>query len=481
MNTLERNPIADKENDALLWQVLDRYYFEPFRHKEICNEGSTRKTLELFIRGECPSHCTYCYLNRFGDKLYPRECQDEETILNNIDKILEFYVRQKFVCSIEMFSGECIVEGLMPKIWDKMYNCFSKLDMEYRPNSILHPENCDFVEYPEMIDMVQEYIDKFGRLGIRMGFSASVDGKYMDDNRTRVRSKDFYPNLFNFLMKNDYGCHPMVAAHGIEKWIQNYDWWKSDEVPPHISDRLMMLEVRNDDWTKEKIQQYIKFINHVADYEYKNIHHCDNESFMERVFCFDKYPRKGYDNIVLPYRAENRYPGLSCSGQSAMTLRVGDLGIALCHRTSYDKFMGGFFTLGEDGYINGVRAHNVPAYISMLAWDQSCAPYCTDCSFNQTCIGPCLGANYEATNSPFMIHPGVCNLMKAKTTFLVMKYLEMGLFDLGKQKHPDSESWSYWDRMISKFEKGMDGFEERISDRIGNWRVRAEGGNFPEV
>ena len=38
MNTLERNPIADKENDALLWQVLNRYYFEPFRHKEICNE-----------------------------------------------------------------------------------------------------------------------------------------------------------------------------------------------------------------------------------------------------------------------------------------------------------------------------------------------------------------------------------------------------------------------------------------------------------
>ena len=80
-----------------------------------------------------------------------------------------------------------------------------------------------------------------------------------------------------------------------------------------------------------------------------------------------------------------------------------------------------------------------------------------------------------------MIHPGVCDLMKAKTTFLVMKYLEMGLFDLGKQKHPNNETWLYWDKLINKFKRGMDGFEERISDRISNWRVRAEGGNFPEV
>lgn len=481
MNTLEKNPIANRENDDLLWQVLDRYYFQTFRDKSKTNEGGTRRTLELFIRGECPSHCTYCYLNRFGKQLYPSDCQDEKTILRNIDRILDFYVRQKFVCTIEMFSGECIIDGLMPKIWDKMYDCFSKVDMEYRPHAILHPENCDFAEYPELIQMVQGYIDKFRGLGIRLCFSASVDGKFLDSNRTRVRSREFYPNLFKFLTDNKFGCHPMVAAAGIEKWIENYDWWKSDEVPKTLSDRLMMLEVRNDDWTEDKIQQYLKFINHVVNYEFEHAHGGDLESFSERVFCFDKYPRKGYDNIVLPYRTPTKYGGLSCSGQSALTVRVGDLAIPFCHRTSYEKFLGGYFTLDDDGMINGVRAHNAPAYIAMLAWDQSCAPYCTDCEFNQTCIGPCLGANYEATNTPFMIHPGVCNLMKAKTTFLIMKYLEMGVFDIAKQKHPDQELWGYFDRLTKKFCNGMDDFEERISDRINDWRPRAEGGNFPAV
>ena len=68
---------------------------------------------------------------------------------------------------------------------------------------------------------------------------------------------EFYDKVFSFAKHYGYGFHPMVAAASIEKWIDNYKWWikmlKKYDLP---MDYLMMLEVRNDDWTDEKIKEF---------------------------------------------------------------------------------------------------------------------------------------------------------------------------------------------------------------------------------
>lgn len=473
MNNLVETQETLEENNDLLWQVLDRTYFQHFRDKEKYNKSKI-KTIELFIKGKCPSNCTYCYLAKHGKELYPLECQSNENILKNLDIFLEWYVRNKFICMIEMFSGECIVEGLMFQIWDRMYNVLSKVDLEYRPRAILQPDNMDFCEYPDLIQKVQEYVDKFADIGIVLSFSASVDGKYMDDNRTRVRSKDFYPNLFKFLLKNDFGVHPMVAAAGIERWSQNYDWWKSNEVPKRISDRFMALEVRNDEWTEDKIQGYLDFLNHVIENEFKNVHNGDLESFTRRVFQRDDYPTKGYDNIVLNYQTPSTFSGLSCSGQSSFMIRLGDLGIGFCHRLSYDKFLTGYLTVDENNRINGVRAKNVPFFVGCLCWDKNSAPQCSECDYKPMCPGPCLGANYEAMSTPFLTPVSVCNLFKAKTTFLIMKYEEMGVFDKFEELYPHDEVLARYRKFMKKLEGGINHYELRPCGRITDREVDEE-------
>ena len=55
----------------------------------------------------------------------------------------------------------------------------------------------------------------------------------------------------------------MVGACNISKWVENYDWWL-DQYKKYFPDdedfQPSMLEVRNDDWTEENIQDYLKFL-----------------------------------------------------------------------------------------------------------------------------------------------------------------------------------------------------------------------------
>ena len=58
----------------------------------------------------------------------------------------------------------------------------------------------------------------------------------------------------------------MISASTIEKQIDNFDWWtkKCEEIGWDPIEKVMMLEVRNDDWTKEKIIEYLKWLNYIT-------------------------------------------------------------------------------------------------------------------------------------------------------------------------------------------------------------------------
>ena len=51
-----------EERNQLLESFLERYYFDSFR-----NPGPKyEKILELYIKSQCPSNCSYCYLAKHG-------------------------------------------------------------------------------------------------------------------------------------------------------------------------------------------------------------------------------------------------------------------------------------------------------------------------------------------------------------------------------------------------------------------------------
>ena len=120
-----------RENDLLFKQILERKYFGPMK------ERRRRPHIELFISASCPSNCSYCYLKKHQEELYPLACDNREQILKNTASFLDYYVEQGFRATLEIFSAECIGSSLMFEIWDLMYEKFLELDTFYKPNNIL--------------------------------------------------------------------------------------------------------------------------------------------------------------------------------------------------------------------------------------------------------------------------------------------------------------------------------------------------------
>ena len=114
-------------------------------------------------------------------------------------------------------------------------------------------------------------------IGIALVLSASIDGKYCDFGRT-PNSDDFYEKLKNFM--NKYHCmpHPMISASNIKYWINNFHWWK-EYFGIEIAYGMTILEVRNEDWTLENIQDLITFCDYMVDETFKSLNNNKEEMF----------------------------------------------------------------------------------------------------------------------------------------------------------------------------------------------------------
>ena len=156
-----------------------------------------------------------------------------------------------------------------------------------------------FIHSKNSTEKIQEWIDLFKTINIQICISASIDGKYCDDDRTSC-DDEFYLNLRNFLIKNNFLVHPMVSSYNVDKWIENYKWWL-ETFPGKISDNLMALEVRDETWTSESIGKLLEFINFIIDYKFINIFKKNKQEFLQYILGIhpDKKYFIPYNNIQL--------------------------------------------------------------------------------------------------------------------------------------------------------------------------------------
>lgn len=460
------------ETDQLFESFLNRYFLDDFR-KELPEPKG--KMIELFIRGVCPSNCKYCYLIKHSKELYPRDCQDEKTILHNLEIFCKWYIKNRLRCHLVFFTGEIVKSGLIFKVLDVLYKYFSDSTNPYRPTDIIYPENGDFINDDALTEKMQSYIDKFKAVGIKFALSLSIDGKYMDENRDKEHSENFYKKIGDFADKNFFGFHPMVSAFNIDKWIDNYKWWTSGEdIPKQLGNYLMMLEVRDDNWTNEAIDKYLEFLNFVIDFEFEKCGQ-DKDSFARRVFKNENI-LSYYDNISIgcTYGSRKTFDpqGLSCSITNNLCLRLGDLAVVPCHRTSYDKFVTGYFKVDEETQeVIGYKGKNVEALMSIYSWNRDSVPFCCDCDTKYWCPGPCLGSNYECSTDLFKPPETVCRLFKARAVFLIMKYESMGLFKEAEKFLPPGQIDLYRTHM-EKIRGGFDKYAGILRAAIDNEESR---------
>ena len=451
LKTFLRELYFRKDNTASSLRSKNIYDMEDAKRKKQTKEGIPYRDIEIIIRPECNLKCEYCYIHQFGNELYPKEERvSNEQILKNLDILLNYIYKKNglYIQKWSIFSGDLFYDNFIFDIFDVFYKYLTEEHEMYRqiytqnttfPVVLDLPTNPTFILDDEKVKRFEEYIDKFYHIGVRVFCSISTDGKYAMSTRERAQlPDDYFDKIFAFCYKHDYFFHPMIGADNIENWIENYDWWREQIQkfgfwPKYSGHYLpMMLEVRNDNWTPEKIDTYLKLIQHMIDDRFKM---CDNNliEFTKHLFLTNDAKLEAvqsYDPIVLMY--DKIFQNIHCEIQTSLHIRMNDLTIVPCHRTTYKQFEVGKFEV-ENNRIVDIEPLNVNLWLTIMNIRISTLPRCARCIIRPYCIAGCLGAQYESNGEIFQPCDSVCKMLLSKNTFLVYTYTKMGVFDKAKE------------------------------------------------
>ena len=424
-----------KDNDELFDFLLNKKFFIPFKQ-------NSNYFVELFITSDCNLKCEYCYLHKYSDQLYPKEYRDEQLILDNLNSLLKYFIKRDINPQrIDLFSGEIWGTNFSDKIFKILYNYKNK-NKQVLLSNITIPSNYTFILNEQHTKKIENWIQYFKDIGITLNFSASIDGLIVDNetrtfkgnNGTERTEENFYNKVFSFCKKHNYGFHPMVAPSSIDKWIENFKWWTKKLSEYEISlDRLMMLEVRNNEWDNTKIEHYLKFLNYCIEYYYNIEYRGRLKEFLYNIFLLPNtekcYKEKFYTNYSFSHFSHSK----GCSITDSLCIRLGDLSIIPCHRTSIDRFIYGQFVKDKDNIICGIRSDNISLALKILTSNPNLYPKCDICNIRNFCIKGCFGAQYENSNELLFPCDSVCKLFNAKYKFLRYKYLvEYNFLDAAK-------------------------------------------------
>lgn len=408
--------------------------------------------IDLIVRPECNQKCKYCYITQFGDELYPKEERvDNLTILNNLRSLLDYIYKknQLYIACFSLFAGDMFFDGLYFDLLDIFYEYLVEEHRKYTrlysavsdyPMFIEAPVNMSFITNDNIIQRFDEYYKKFENIGVRLFLSASIDGAYCTDTREgRKLPDDYFDKIFIFCKKYGYFFHPMVGADNIENWIENYDWWKAKLAEYNFEEKMgpghylpMMLEVRNNNWTPQKIDSYIKFLNHMIE-DRLAMNNYDITRLTQHLFVgngeYGSIPSLvGYDPLKLII--EKDCEGFQCDLQTMIHIRLNDLTIVPCHRTSYKQFAAGqFITDEKTHHIIDIEPNNPLLYLEVMGFRRETLPKCSRCNVQPFCIGGCLGSQYETNGELFFPCNTVCDLFTCKFIFLIYKFEKMGVFE----------------------------------------------------
>lgn len=424
-----------KEQDEVLYFILNERFFKPWRSR-YANQNFYERSLqpdarlEIFLTSACNQHCEYCYLIKHPD-LYPKEFLNPKLILHNLEILYDWILDNNFyIPEADLFTGE---------IWHTQFGLdVLQLTLEYLQKGMqikgfIVPSNCSFISDEIQICTIEKYIKQFEEYGSYLMFSISVDGKIIEQesrptNGTDNRDNEFYDRLVLFAKHNNFCFHPMVSSSNSKKWIENYKWWKTklNEYDMDIRKTHMLLEVRNDDWTEETMQDYCNFIKYLIDEELE-FYKGDISRFVRQFFGSE--PKETARTGYTPFFLIDSDTFAGCSVATTMTVRIGDLSIPPCHRTAYNKMLYGKFIV-EDDHIVGIKSNNVYTATRILMTNNIAGHFrCDTCKYNYYCLRGCFGSQYEHNGDAFLPIPSVCKFFETKYHFIAQYFKEIGVLD----------------------------------------------------
>lgn len=420
-----------QENDKFLKFLLNERFFKVWRSPDYSDKSLWAATqLELFLTNQCNQNCSYCYLYD-NDNLYPKIAASSEKVLENLQLICRWIYENEYdIPNVALFSGEI---WHMNFGWKVLGILQYWLEQGMKVRNFTLPTNGSFLLDKNVAQVIQNYCNNFLALGSHLDISFSIDGKIVD-NLIRPRKSqntytdEFYDAIFTFAYHNDATFHPMVAASTVKYWKENFQWWKQkcEEYNMNVYHEVMMLEVRNDDWTEANIKDYVDFLEFLLDDFYQHSSYNSDEAFT-RLLCGGSIHNEKFS--YLPFLLTPADDTFSCTLPIQLCLRVGDLSVAPCHRLAYEHLLYGTLKTDEkhEHIIDLIENNAYMAQRCLYVNNSAATPGCDNCAYNQLCLHGCGGAQYEATGDPFFPIKSVCMLEKAKINALIDYYQIKGI------------------------------------------------------
>lgn len=214
-----------------------------------------------------------------------------------------------------------------------------------------------------------------------------------------IRDDDYYDRVFEYNSKTYGGFHPMVYSKNIKNWKKNFDWFQEMFEKHGIPWwAIYLLQVRNEEWTKEDIKDFGDFIDYLYEFLSKKLNREDMADFILK---------DGFNLLTQPYVSCGR--GLTCAIQNQFSIRPSDLMMYPCHRTGYEDFYYGQMIEDEEEVLK-FKCKNVEQLVSTYSIHKEALPMCSQCPIAVLCAGPCLGAQYESNKNLYAPIPSVCLL-----------------------------------------------------------------------
>lgn len=425
-----------KENTELLNSIID---FQLFDRIPILD-------LEFVFRPDCNQNCEYCYLKKYGNKMYPvEERLTNKELLNNFLTIFEFLILDKKVSpnSIELYAGDLFYDNFFFELMPIIYNTYkirSKNDIKIlqAKTRIIVPSNLSFCEFPEKKEQVIFWIEKLKEFNIDLKFSYSSDGLYAISSREKKElTQKWFDNTLEFCGKYDFGAHPMISPYNIDKAIENYNWWLKmfEQYYPKDHWSPMFLEVRDDNWDENSIIKYLELLNHMVQVR---LNKCNNdileltkhlfsstikEEYKEKII-YSLEPIHYNDLISLTFKAGHGSQA-SCGLHQNVVINCQNLSLIPCHRLGYKQFEGGYFSKEDNKFI---ASNGFNAYLNLVETNTFVKPKCAHCEIRDFCHTGCVGAQYEQSMEPQLPLKSVCKLNEARVAVLMEIYYKLGVF-----------------------------------------------------
>lgn len=429
---------------SVLETILEKRFFGPWREGPSDDPASlwADSNLELYVTAACNQNCEYCYLVRH-EELYPRKAMQPETIKQNMRIFLDWCLAEGFSFhQVDLFSGE-IWHGTFG--WEILDILLSYIRRGLGVETVMIPTNGSFVLSERALIEMSNRIEDYQQAGCRLQLSGSIDGG-LSDGITRKgndaaltqekNSEAFYDRFFSFWQRHGFLFHPMVSAENVKYWQENFTWWEEycDAYGYDAFRDVMMLEVRNDGWTEENIEDYKKFLDFLIDEFLDKRCGGDVEKLTNHLFLTDIFTPGGSGYVNFGLTKADAFQG--CTVSDMLTVRLGDLAIPPCHRTAYDELLYGRFQV-EENKIVGIQEHN-PQMASRILFQDSilCSPGCDCCPYNHFCLRGCYGSQRETEKDPFMPIESVCRLFRGKIDFLIDKFDGMGVWEILENLSP---------------------------------------------